>query len=261
MSGFSRREAAKILGATSAATLLAGKLAAQGTPTDLSFPKDFRWGCATAAYQIEGAVKEDGRGPTNWDVFSHTPGKVFGNQNGDVATDSYHRYAEDTQLLKKLGRQHLQNVDRLVADFSRRAGTAEPEGRRPLQARRRRSAGERHRAVRHHVPLGPAGRASGRVAEPRHGLGLCRLCWIHGGSAVRPRAPLHDGERAALLHRSRPPSGRPRAGATAPAGSGEPGAPPWRARARPGRAGDPRPRQARNAGRTGGQYDLLRAGD
>jgi beta-glucosidase len=103
MSSFSRREAAKILGATSAATLFAGKLPALGTATDLSFPKDFRWGCATAAYQIEGAVKEDGRGPTNWDVFSHTPGKVFGNQNGDVATDSYHRYAEDTQLLKNLG--------------------------------------------------------------------------------------------------------------------------------------------------------------
>src|SRR5438876_10416243 len=103
MRGFSRREAAKILGATSASTLLTGRLPAQGTATDLSFPKDFRWGCATAAYQIEGAVKEDGRGPTNWDVFSHTPGKVFGNHNGDVATDSYHRFAEDTQLLKNLG--------------------------------------------------------------------------------------------------------------------------------------------------------------
>jgi beta-glucosidase len=70
---------------------------------DLSFPQGFRWGCATAAYQIEGAVKEDGRGPTNWDVFSHTPGKVFGGHTGDVADDSYHRYAEDTQLLKNLG--------------------------------------------------------------------------------------------------------------------------------------------------------------
>src|SRR5437763_3740455 len=103
MSGFSRREAAKAIGATRAGTLPAAKQPAQGDATDLSFPKDFRWGCATPAYQIEGAVKEDGRGPTNWDVFSHTPGKVFGNQNGDVATDSYHRYAEDTQLLKSLG--------------------------------------------------------------------------------------------------------------------------------------------------------------
>jgi beta-glucosidase len=103
MSGVSRRDVGKILGAASATTLLAGRLPAQHKATDLSFPKDFRWGCATAAYQIEGAVKEDGRGPTNWDVFSHTPGKVFGNNNGDVATDSYHRYAEDAQLLKNLG--------------------------------------------------------------------------------------------------------------------------------------------------------------
>src|SRR4051795_3478556 len=105
MGEFSRRDVGKVLGAASAAGLLAGRpsAAAALTPTNLSFPADFRWGCATAAYQIEGAVKEDGRGPTNWDVFSHTPGKVFGNNNGDVATDSYHRYAEDTQLLKNLG--------------------------------------------------------------------------------------------------------------------------------------------------------------
>ncbi|HEX7655919.1 MAG TPA: GH1 family beta-glucosidase, partial [Sphingomonas sp.] len=60
-------------------------------------------GCATAAYQIEGAVKEDGRGDTNWDVFCRTPGKVANGDTGDVACDSYHRYAEDTQLLKNLG--------------------------------------------------------------------------------------------------------------------------------------------------------------
>ena len=72
-------------------------------PQDLSFPKDFVWGCATASYQIEGAVKEDGRGATNWDVFSHTPGKVANGDNGDVACDSYHRTAEDTALLKNLG--------------------------------------------------------------------------------------------------------------------------------------------------------------
>jgi len=71
----------------------------------LTFPDGFRWGCATASYQIEGAVHEDGRGETIWDVFSHTPGKVAGGANGDVACDSYHRYAEDTALLKNLGAQ------------------------------------------------------------------------------------------------------------------------------------------------------------
>ena len=76
---------------------------AKAAPIDLSFPKDFRWGVATAAYQIEGAVHEDGRGQTNWDVFSHTPGKVANGDNGDVACDSYHRYADDVQLMKNLG--------------------------------------------------------------------------------------------------------------------------------------------------------------
>jgi len=106
VTGFSRRDLGKALGAACAAGAL-GKpgAAAALTPTDLSFPKDFKWGTATAAYQIEGAVKEDGRGETNWDVFSHTPGRTANGDTGDVADDSYHRYAEDTQLLKGLGVQ------------------------------------------------------------------------------------------------------------------------------------------------------------
>ena len=77
--------------------------AALAKPIDLSFPKDFTWGCATAAYQIEGAANVDGRGASNWDTFSHTPGRVANNDTGDVACDSYHRYAEDVALLKNLG--------------------------------------------------------------------------------------------------------------------------------------------------------------
>jgi beta-glucosidase len=76
-----------------------GQIAA---PKLLTFPTNFIWGCATAAYQIEGAVTEDGRKPSNWDVFSHTPGKVFQGETGDVADDSYHLYKEDVQLLKNL---------------------------------------------------------------------------------------------------------------------------------------------------------------
>lgn len=67
------------------------------------FPTGFRWGCATSSYQIEGAVNEDGRGQSIWDIFSHTPGKIANNENGDVACDSYNRYRDDTQLLKALG--------------------------------------------------------------------------------------------------------------------------------------------------------------
>jgi beta-glucosidase len=67
------------------------------------FPDGFKWGCATAAYQIEGGAREGGRGPSIWDTFSHIPGKVYNNQTGDVADDDYHRYKEDVQLLKELG--------------------------------------------------------------------------------------------------------------------------------------------------------------
>ena len=67
------------------------------------FPEKFLWGAATAAYQIEGAANEDGRGPSVWDTFSHLPGMTAMDHNGDVATDHYHRYKEDVALMKSLG--------------------------------------------------------------------------------------------------------------------------------------------------------------
>jgi beta-glucosidase len=69
----------------------------------MNFPNDFLWGTATAAYQIEGAVEEDGRGRSIWDTFSHTPGKVLHGDTGDIACDHYHRLDEDLDLLAKLG--------------------------------------------------------------------------------------------------------------------------------------------------------------
>ena len=70
-----------------------------------SFPQSFLWGSATASYQVEGAVKEDGRGPSIWDTFSHTPGKTNNGDTGDVANDHYHLYKSDIQLMKSLGLQ------------------------------------------------------------------------------------------------------------------------------------------------------------
>jgi len=67
------------------------------------FPQGFEWGAATAAYQIEGAAVADGRGPSVWDTFSHTPGKVRGGDTGDIACDAYHRYREDVALMASLG--------------------------------------------------------------------------------------------------------------------------------------------------------------
>lgn len=67
------------------------------------FPADFAWGAATSSYQIEGAVKEDGKGEHIWDVFTGEDGRIFGNHNGNIACDHYHRFREDVQLMKKMG--------------------------------------------------------------------------------------------------------------------------------------------------------------
>lgn len=78
-----------------------------GTPDyrddGLEFGEDFLFGSATASYQIEGAVHEDGRGPSIWDTFSHTPGKVWNGDTGDTACDHYHRLDEDLDLMVRLG--------------------------------------------------------------------------------------------------------------------------------------------------------------
>ena len=68
-----------------------------------AFPNGFIWGTATSAYQIEGAVYEDGRGPSIWDIFSHTPGKIGDQTNADRANDHYHLYKDDVRLIKELG--------------------------------------------------------------------------------------------------------------------------------------------------------------
>jgi beta-glucosidase len=68
-----------------------------------SFPDGFLWGASTAAYQIEGAVREDGRGPSIWDTFTHLPGTILGEDTGDIACDHYHRWPEDVALMRELG--------------------------------------------------------------------------------------------------------------------------------------------------------------
>lgn len=80
---------------------------AKGTRVTVSemgrFPDDFVFGVATAAYQIEGAFGEGSRIASHWDTFSHTPGKTYRGETGDVACDYYHRYRDDVALLKELG--------------------------------------------------------------------------------------------------------------------------------------------------------------
>ena len=101
-----RNFAQLIAGSTAAAALPAATPIAEAQsppPSTPTFPQGFLWGSATASYQVEGAVKEGGRGTTIWDTFSHTPGKTHNGDTGDVADDFYHRYRDDVKLMQDLG--------------------------------------------------------------------------------------------------------------------------------------------------------------
>ena len=111
---FSRRSFAAFLGkaaaATAAAPLISSPERAAALPTVSSgsgsgFPKDFLWGTATASYQVEGSARKEGRGPSIWDTFSHTNGKVDHGDTGDVADDFMNRYRNDVRLMAGLGVQ------------------------------------------------------------------------------------------------------------------------------------------------------------
>jgi beta-glucosidase len=88
---------------TAASSALPGSHARQSdSSAEVSFPQGFFWGAATAAYQIEGAWNQDGKGESIWDRFSHTPGKIKNGDTGDIACDSYHRWHEDIALLRAM---------------------------------------------------------------------------------------------------------------------------------------------------------------
>ena len=101
--------------------------AAAATP-GRTFPKGFIWGTATASYQVEGAVAEDGRGPSIWDTFSHTPGKTVNGATGDVADDHYHRYKQDVQLMKALGVKAYRFSIAWPRVFPQGSGSPNPKG-------------------------------------------------------------------------------------------------------------------------------------
>ncbi|MBY8871245.1 beta-glucosidase [Micromonospora sp. PLK6-60] len=96
-------------------------------PAALTFPPGFLWGAATAAYQIEGAVAEDGRTPSIWDTFSHTPGRTVAGHTGDVACDHYHRMPADVRLMADLGLKSY----RFSVSWSR----VQPDGAGPANQR------------------------------------------------------------------------------------------------------------------------------
>ncbi|HJQ26099.1 MAG TPA: GH1 family beta-glucosidase [Blastocatellia bacterium] len=134
---FSRRAFAKLMGTaalgsaarpTRGAPTANAQRTADAVPTHRRFPEGFLWGTATASYQVEGAASEDGRGPSIWDTFSHTPGKVVNNATGDTADDHYHRYKEDVQLMKSLGVKCYRFSIAWPRVFPQGAGSPNPKG-------------------------------------------------------------------------------------------------------------------------------------
>ena len=93
-----------------------------------TFPSGFVWGTATSAYQIEGAVNEDGRAPSIWDRFAQTPGKISDRSNGDTATNHYHLYKEDVRLMKALGAKAYRFSIAWPRVFPQGTGTPNPKG-------------------------------------------------------------------------------------------------------------------------------------
>src|SRR5215471_5130627 len=137
---FSRRNFAKLAGL--AGLGLFSPASAQNRPAAASdraaaaleqrgnapFPSGFVWGTATSAYQIEGAVNEDGRGPSIWDKFSHTPGKIGDGTNADIANDHYHRYKDDVGLIKDLGAKAYRFSIAWPRVFPEGTGAPNPKG-------------------------------------------------------------------------------------------------------------------------------------
>ena len=162
---------------------------AKTDPPETRFPADFTWGASTSSYQIEGAVDEDGRGQSIWDVFSHTPGMVKNGDTGDVACDHYHRWVEDVEWLARGGFNAYRFSTawpRILPAGARRDRTA--------RARFLRSAGRRADRARHHavaVPLSLGFAASacrsraaaGSTATPPTNSPTTRASW-RGGSAT-----------------------------------------------------------------------------
>jgi beta-glucosidase len=115
-----------------------------------NFPEGFLWGTATAAYQVEGATNEDGRGTSIWDTFSHTPGNVLHGDTGDITCDQYHRFEEDLDLMAEIGLQAY----RFSVSWSR----VQPEGSGPTNEKgldyyRRLVEGLRERSIEPMITL------------------------------------------------------------------------------------------------------------
>ena len=137
MDNFSRRTFARIVAGSAAALTLPGVESAADSASvsaldnhksSLSFPKSFLWGSATASYQVEGAVREAGRGLSIWDTFSHASGNTQNGDTGDIADDFFHLYKKDIQLMKELGLKTFRFSVSWPRVFPSGVGTPNPQG-------------------------------------------------------------------------------------------------------------------------------------
>ncbi|RCN35696.1 glycosyl hydrolase, family 1 [Ancylostoma caninum] len=97
-------------------------------PEYYDFPQGFKWSTATAAFQIEGATREEGRGPSVWDEYTRKPGKIRDNTTADVTSDSYHKFREDIALMKSLGVTHYRFSISWSRIFPTGVGKPNPKG-------------------------------------------------------------------------------------------------------------------------------------
>ena len=190
----SRRKFAQLLGGVSAALTLPeiaqGKVLLQSAPElhkATRFPTDFLWGSATASYQVEGAVKEGGRGQSIWDTFSHTPGKIHNGDTGDVADDYYHRYPQDIQLMRNIGLKTCRFSVAWTRIFPNGKGTPNQTGldfyRRMVDALL--EAGIEPYCTLYHWDLPQPLQDRGWMGEPRHSQPLRRIRRLHSRPVVR----------------------------------------------------------------------------
>ena len=105
---FAKGAGAAALGITASSSAVSAQTSTESPPKPAqavaaTFPDGFAWGVATSAFQIEGAVRADGRGASIWDTYTHTPGKIRNGDNADIANDHYHRYRDDVGLMREMG--------------------------------------------------------------------------------------------------------------------------------------------------------------
>jgi beta-glucosidase len=126
----SRRNFGKLLGLSASGMVLPATAAgvAEKAPGMRSFSRNFVWGTATSAYQIEGATTEEGRGPSIWDTYSRLPANTYTGENGEVAADHFHRYREDVGIMRELGVKAYQFSVSWSRVFPAGTGAPNPQG-------------------------------------------------------------------------------------------------------------------------------------